>query len=51
VPRDGQWHTISIPFSAFGSEVNLKALKTVFTLLSEDTTPYQIDLDAMALKK
>ena len=51
LPRDGQWHKITVPLSAFGNEVNLRALKTVFTLLSEDTTPYQVDLDALALKK
>lgn len=50
LPRDGEWHTISIPLSAFEG-VNRKALKTVFALVGDEPVRYEIDLDAVKLKK
>ncbi|MDQ3233632.1 MAG: hypothetical protein M3Q07_17580, partial [Pseudobdellovibrionaceae bacterium] len=50
LPRDGHWHTVSQPLSGF-TGVNTKALKTVFALVGEEAVRYEVDLDAVKLKK
>jgi beta-glucanase (GH16 family) len=50
LPRDGQWHAISLPLSGL-TGLNIKALKTVFALVGEDAVPYDIELDAVKIRK
>ncbi len=43
--RDGNWHVVSIPMSAFGPEVDLTAVSELFEILSSTGPISSIELD------
>ena len=43
--RDGQWHVVDIPMSAFGPEVNFTAVSQFFEILSSTGPISNIELD------